>query len=357
MRTIECIVVHHKGADMLSACLESLLASEGVSIGVTVVANDCREDLPAWLDDDERVRVLRPERALGFAEANNLATEWVRTTGKAPDAFFFINNDAAVVPQTLRTLSDVLDNSPSCGAVGPKILIWGAPNFLNSLGLNVTAFAEAWDEGIGQPAADFVGLPVERQVAALTGAALMVRALALSEVGGWSQIYRYYMEDIDLCLRLRARRWTVVNMAGAVAYHAISATSDETADMKRYYSWRNQFLVMLIHWPARLLARVAPRLGMVQLGVFVRRLRCRAFADAGLQASAWWGAVLALPRVARERWRIRGDRSWTAFLLAPGSVPVIELPVVTNQPWHGRRRGFIIAGSISACEPAQEGAE
>jgi GT2 family glycosyltransferase len=357
MRKIECIVVHHKGANMLSACLESLLASDGVSVGVTVVANECREELPGWLREDERVQVLRTERALGFAEANNYATEWVRANGKAPDAFFFVNDDAAVVPQTLGTLSGVLDAAPLCGAVGPKILIWGAPNFLNSLGLNVTSFAEVWDEGIGQPAADFAGPPVERQVAALTGAALMVRAEALSEVGGWSQIYRYYMEDIDLCLRLWTRGWTVVNTTWAVAYHAISATSGHTADMKRYYSLRNQFLLILIHWPWRLLVHVAPKLIIVQLGVFLWRLRCRAFGDARLQARAWWGAALTLPRVVRERRRTRGDRSWTSFLRAPGSVPVIELPVVTTQPWNGGRRGFEGDRSRGASEPAREGAQ
>lgn len=356
MIKIECVVVHHKGADMLSACLESLLASEGVSVGVTVVANDCREDLPGWLDEDERVHVLRPKRGLGFAEANNHAIGWLRSVGRAPDAFFFINNDAAVNPRTLRTLSDVLGSSPTCGAVGPKILIWGAPEILNSLGLNVTMFGEAWDEGIGKPVSDFAELPADRQVAALTGAALMVRAEALSQVGGWSGIYRYYMEDIDLCLRLRARGWTIVNTTEAVAYHAISATSDETADMKRYYSWRNQFLVILIHWPGSLLARVVPRLGVVQLGAFVRRLRCRAFADARLQVRAWWGAAARLPRVAYERWRTRGDRSWTAFLLPPGSVPAIELPVVATKPWRRGRGGPENEEPGGACEPGQGGA-
>ncbi len=357
MRKIECIVVHHRGADMLSACLESVLSSEGVEVEATVVANGCEEDLPSWIESCDRVRVLRPKRELGFAEANNYAVDWLEKTGGPPGSYFFLNNDAVVDPRALEILSQLLFSSPEIGAVGPKILIWGASDHLNSLGLNVTVFAEAWDEGIGRRVAEVGEIPAEREVVALTGAAVMVRASAFRDAGGWSRIYRYYMEDIDLCIRLRARGWKVINTAGAVAYHAISATSDSTIDMKRFYSWRNQFIVMLVHWPLRLLATVAPRLAMVQLGIFVRRLRARAYGDARLQASAWWGALLKVPTAMNERRKICGDASWTNHLLAAGTVPVIELPKVRDKPWHNGGRNLEGNQPRYGSDLAREGAE
>ena len=333
MRSVNCIVVHHRGSDMLSASLQSVLASEGVDVAVTVVANNCQEELPGWIEDHKKVSVVRPDAEMGFSEANNHAVGWAEQNAGTPDAFFFFNNDAAVDPQTLALLTDVLFSSPAVGAVGPKILIWGASDHLNSLGLNVTEFAEAWDEGIGRLVADVGPTATEREVLALTGAALMVRSDAFHQIGGWPEIYRYYMEDIDLCLRLRSRGWTVVNVAEAVAYHAISATSDSTADMKRFYSWRNQFLVIIIHWPWRLLVAVVPRLAAVQFGTFLRRLRARAHSDARLQAKAWWGAFVKFPGALIERRRARGRNDWTRFLVPAGTVPVIELPVVVRKPW------------------------
>lgn len=319
---------------MLSACVQSVLETEGVEVEVVIVANACDELLPVWIEGAPRAHVLRTDHAVGFSVANNLAVDWYESVVDGADAYLFLNSDARVEADTIAALYEVLTTDPGCAAVGPEIRIWGAADHLNSLGLNVTEFGEAWDEGIGRPVSDYPVGSDAKEVLALTGAVFMVRAPAFKAVGGWARIYRYYMEDIDLCLRLRARGWTVKNCRRALALHAISATSGEVTDMKRFYSWRNQFVLLAIHWPPSLLLRVAPRLAAAQLGVFLRRVRAKAYHDARLQLRSWLGAARLLPTSLRDRRRIGSSTGWTQFLLPAGIVPVIELPVGADRPWH-----------------------
>ena len=56
-----------------------------------------------------------------------------------------------------------------------------------------------------------------RDVEWLSGAALWLRRSALESVGGWDEHYFMYMEDVDLCWRLRRLGWRVAYEPGRSA--------------------------------------------------------------------------------------------------------------------------------------------
>lgn len=332
---IHTVIVHHRGRELLELCLRRLLASRGVDLQVVIVSNACREPMPEIAEGHERVHLVRSDASLGFSAANNLGVDWARRVLGEPDHWFFLNNDAGVEPGTLGRLSEALGSVPRAGVAGPRLVIWGAEDHLNSLGLNVTAIGEAWDEGIGVSLADYGEIPSQREVLAVTGSALLVSAEALREIGGWNDLYGYYFEDIDLCLQARQHGWKVIHVPDAVAAHAISATADQITDFKRLLSWRNQVVLMLRHWPAGHLLRATPRLVGGQLRKFIHLIRVKDYADARLQARAWGGALRLLPRALVQRLHKGGDSSWTRFLRPAGTVPVIRLPPILpgRRPW------------------------
>ena len=86
-------------------------------------------------------------------------------------------------------------------------MIEGARGDCNSLGLNVTRDGEAWDEGIGRLSTSGARFRRARPVLAVTGSALLVRRAAFEALGGWDELYGWYYEDVDLCLRARAAGW------------------------------------------------------------------------------------------------------------------------------------------------------
>lgn len=326
VRTITAVIVHVGDWRLLERCLEALRKSRGVSLEVVVVANGCKEAPPEHMRGQERLHLVISEPSLGFSEANNLGVRWVETHLGLPDSYLFLNNDTEVEPTALSTLADRLHADPRMGIVGPCLKILGAENHLNSLGLNVTTIGESWDEGIGRRVDQYGALPETREVLAVTGSALMIRPSTLAAVGGWTEFYGFYFEDVDLCLKARSHGWSVANETEAVVFHELSATAGQVSDFKRLLSWRNQMLLLMVHWPTGLLLKILPRLLAREIAIYLKRRRVGAHGDARLQARAWRGVLELLPDALRER-RRRGPRAdWTRWLVAPGSVPEIRLP-------------------------------
>ncbi len=325
------VIVHHRGFRLLARCLEALVSSRGVDLRIVIVANACKEALPGRADDDDRIHVVRSDRAIGFSEANNLGASWAREHLDPCDYLFFVNNDTIVETSTIARLVDGMAAVEGCAIAGPQLMIWGADRVLNSLGLNVTVDGEAWDEGIGRPLDEYAETTRIADVLAVTGAALIVRRDVLEEIGGWSELYGFYFEDVDLCLRARSHGWTVLVVRDARMAHAISATAARGSDMKRQLSWRNRFLLILVHWPWRLLLTIGWRMAAGECGLALRRVRARAWSDLRLQLRSWAGAARRWPGALAER-RLRGsNHDWCYRLRPRGSVPEIRLPELPDE--------------------------
>lgn len=335
------VIVHPRATPQLEHCLRAALASEGVAVTIVLLLNGCDDPLPGWMDGEPRIHVLRLTDPLGFGAANNRAVQWALARLPAPHHFFFLNNDAALRRDALRRMIEALDAEPRAGVAGPTLVVWGAEDHLNSLGLNLTRTAEAWDEGIGLPTAAYGPLPGRHEVVAVTGAALLVRAETWRELGGWSELFDFYMEDLDLCLRAQGLGWKVVQVADAEAAHAVSATAGAFSEFKVRLFWRNRWVLLLLHWPLPRLLGALPRVIAGELALHRRRLAVGAVDDARRQRRSWGEVFRMLPRIARER-RWRGvAREWVRHLRPAGSVPVITLPHAdqSGAPWATRAAG------------------
>lgn len=325
--TVHAVIVHHRGLEMLEACLASMLASERVALEIVVVLNHCLEPVPELARTSPQVHLLELAHSHGFGEANNLGVAFARRTLGPADYYYFVNNDTLSLPDTLPRLAEQLEARPLAAIAGPQTLIQSAPDFINSLGLNVTEDAWGWDEGIGIALEEYGPLPGVREVMAVTGSALLMDAEAFAEIGGWSEVYDYYFEDIDLGIKAWKRGREVVHVPASVIYHRVSATMTVGAERKFFFFWRNRLLLAGIHWPARLLLAVMKR-------AIVAEVIRRPWRDSSLQRRALFGALRKAPGILRERWRQRGGDSerWRGFLRPAGSVPRISLPQPGEKP-------------------------
>jgi N-acetylglucosaminyl-diphospho-decaprenol L-rhamnosyltransferase len=59
----------------------------------------------------------------------------------------------------------------------------------------------------------------------VSGAAIWLRRSALDDVGGWDERYFMYLEDTDLCWRLRRAGWEVAYEPSAVVMHVQGAST------------------------------------------------------------------------------------------------------------------------------------
>lgn len=73
-------------------------------------------------------------------------------------------------------------------------------------------------------------LEIDREVSAVTGACLATRRALWDELGGLSEDFAVAFNDLDYCLRARARGWRVIWTAHATLYHFESQTRRPDAD-------------------------------------------------------------------------------------------------------------------------------
>ncbi len=168
---------------------------------------------------------------LGFASACNLGASVARG-----EYLMLLNDDAVVAPGWLEWLVSTADSNPRAGAVGSVVLF---PD-----GRIQEAGSVIWADGSTMP----VGrdLPGEsrswhfvRKVDYVSACSLMVRRRAWEEVGGFdTEYYPAYYEDVDLCLALRERDYSVLLEPRSRVWHHESASSDTR--FKQFLFSRNQ---------------------------------------------------------------------------------------------------------------------
>jgi hypothetical protein len=224
---VDVVVVSYRSAATLRGCVEPLAAMPGVH--VTVVDNASPDEALATIADLD-VDVVRSPHNGGFSYGCNLGV----SDGSAP-FLLFINPDARIDGESLRTLRSVLEDDERVAIVAPRILdddgslaftLRRFPRlrstFAQALFLHRAAPLATWtDELIRDPAAYAEAGTAEW----VSGACMLVRRDAYAAIGGFDEQFFLYCEDTDLCARLWAAGHTVRFEPGATARHVGGASS------------------------------------------------------------------------------------------------------------------------------------
>jgi N-acetylglucosaminyl-diphospho-decaprenol L-rhamnosyltransferase len=223
------VVVNYNARDHLLACVRSL-RDDGAEEIVVVDNASTDGSVAALRAADPDVVVVEAGVNLGFGAAANRGV--AVSTG---DPVAVMNPDVVVVPGTLGALAGRLAASARLGAVGPRIEnpdgSWypsarSFPSLADALGHAFLHFVAPgnrfsrryklldWDHDSG------------RLVDWVSGTFVMVRREAFESVGGFDERYFMYVEDVDLCWRLRRAGWDVAYEPAGRVIHAIGASSE-----------------------------------------------------------------------------------------------------------------------------------
>ena len=152
------------------------------------------------------VRVMAPDRNLGFSGINNFAVE--RSHG---EHVLFLNSDCFITrPEPVLAALNWLQNTPGAGAAGFRLLF--ADHTVQHDGMSVERWKQQRDfylndhPRIGVPSELVPKRPIRDKASMLTAACLMMSRQRFDEVGGFNRAYlRGDFEDSDLCLKILAR--------------------------------------------------------------------------------------------------------------------------------------------------------
>ena len=220
---LSIIIVNWNSAEYLNDCLASIYAeTKDVAFEVIVVDNasfDGSREVAARYGPG--VRFVQSEQNLGFARANNLGA-----TYSSADSLLFLNPDTVITKQSLGQMLNRLWSDPHCGAVGPKLLnsdgslqdscVQTFPTILNQL-LDTDLLRRAFPRSrLWGTDALYGGNP---QVDVISGACFMVKRKIFEEVGGFSEEYFMYADDLDLSFKIHKAGCTIIYAADCEVIH------------------------------------------------------------------------------------------------------------------------------------------
>jgi GT2 family glycosyltransferase len=157
----------------------------------------------------------------GFGANHNLAC------GRARGRYVFILNDDTVLdPGCIDRLRRFLDQNGAVAAAGPRLRhadgrdqpsAFHFPTPARVALTTLTLQRTGWTMSDGERI---------RRVDWIHGAAMMVRRDAVAGVGGLDEGFYMYLEDVDLCRRLRDRGWEIAFFPRAgLVHHENSSTA------------------------------------------------------------------------------------------------------------------------------------
>lgn len=296
------LVINWNGMEHVDTCFRSLMESSYSNVQFILLDNGSNDGSDTYVEErfgeDARVKVLRLGENLGWGGGNNAGLH--RAMDEGADYVLLLNNDTWSAPDALEELVRLAEANPNAGAIAPKMVLFHAPNIINSLGVKVSCIGSAWDDGIGDM--DHPEFQTVSPVAAVCGGAMFLRVSALRNVGLLDPKFGIYYDDVDLCFRMWQRGYTCLSCPSAVVRHKFSATLGKGARKKRALAERNRLRFLFLNFPFRHLLRFLPYLILAELRISGSALRSRETWVLGIQCAAWWqlmmsfGEILSLRR-------------------------------------------------------------
>lgn len=197
------VVVTHGSADVIGACLDSLLSSEGVALSIVVVDNASPDHtggvVAARTARDPHRLTWHPKGTnRGFAAGVNTGLDLLL---KDPEIarFWILNPDATALPGTARAFAT---HAPArdFGMIGGRVLYGEDPHRIQIDG-GVIDWKTGKTRSLNQGQPADAPPPDPDDVDFVTGASLIVSRLFLKRAGPMPEDYFLYYEEVDWALQ------------------------------------------------------------------------------------------------------------------------------------------------------------
>ncbi len=303
MNTATIITVTHNSARWLQRWREALAAQTEKNFELIVLDNASRpSERPSQGDLPRGARLIQSEENLGFAGGNN------RAAREATSPYLMLlNPDAFPDADWLAQLIALAGQHPEAAAIGSTQVRADAEHLLDGTGDVMLASGLPYRSNYGKPRGR---KPPLGETFAACGAAMLVRREAFEAVGGFDDRYFCFVEDVDLCFRLRLRGYTVLQSPNAIVHHVGGASTGSRSAFARFHGARNRFWTFVKCMPAPLFWPLLP----AHLALSALACTLNIFSGGGL--AAWRGLLTGIGN-AGGVWRSRRETqrartvSWT----------------------------------------------
>ena len=225
---LSIVTVSHNHLPLIKKLLASLYSvAWNATFETVVVDNACDDGTGDWVARHySQVAVIRNETRRGYAANGNAGIRALKNGRYA----LLVNPDVECLPGLLDTLVAFMDRHPDVGIAGPKLLNpdrtlqpscrrFSTPASILIRGLHLDGPLRRTPLMRRYLMDDFDHLTVA-DVDWVTGALIIVRREAISQVGLMDERYFLYSDDQDWCASMWQGGWRVCYVPRAQAVHA-----------------------------------------------------------------------------------------------------------------------------------------
>jgi GT2 family glycosyltransferase len=268
---VSVVICTWNRADSLRLSLESLGHLAYPEFEVVVVAGPCTDHTDEVLKPYEGlIKVVRT------AERNLSASRNLGIAGSAGGIVAFMDDDAVPDALWLDDLIEVFESTEVAATGGP---VFDHTGYRLQARYNI---ADRWGDAhieTGARRLDFLAHPDTWEFVYTIGTNSLFRREALVEIGGFDETFAFYLDETDVCLRLKEQGYLVLPQNRGLVHHKFLPS--EIRDSQRITVDRYQVLVSRLYFAFR---HGLPRSNEMKLwfafGDFVRMHRADLLAHA-----------------------------------------------------------------------------
>jgi GT2 family glycosyltransferase len=251
---ISIIIVSYNCLDSLRICIESLSKQQSVRFEILVFDNNSKDGTPSFLETQSFKHILSKEN-LGFGAGVN------RAAGSAEGKYLLIlNPDTIVPPSTLSRLLEYAESDDAAGLVAPALrhpdgrlqpsarriprrreIVAGRGSPLRMLRIATDRTAGYIIQSGNEP----------MNVPAVSATAVLIEAAFFRKLGGFDERFFMYMEDLDLCLRIRNESKAIILLPAVSVTHVWRQSSRQRPYSSSYHHHLSIYRFFAKHYPAR----------------------------------------------------------------------------------------------------------
>ena len=238
---VSVVVLNWNGWQDTAVCLDSIEGQSYSNLSIIVVDNGSNDG------SSLRIRASHPSAEIvelasnvGYAGGNNSGIKYA--VAKNPDYVMLLNNDTQVGPAALEHLVRAAESDPGAALLGPTVLDLEDPTRIQSAGTRLDYLWRSHQRNLGQ--LYHASVQTAESVDSVIGAALLVRASVLDELGMLDSDYFVYREDVDWCLRAKRLGYRVLYVPEALVWHKSHLHSSRDQTQITYYMTRNSLLLV-----------------------------------------------------------------------------------------------------------------
>ena len=205
MRRVLIIVLNYNKKKLVLECLASLERQAYRNCEIVVVDNASGDgSREAITEHHPQIDLLCLDTNLGAIGGRNAGVAYARQKYDF-DYLLFLDDDAETADDSIRLLVQALDGDACAGIACGKTFVGFGSDILMSAGIRERLhLGLCYDRGAGER--DDGRYDREEYVDACGAFAFMIRVSLFEELGGFDTAFTPYgWEDVDLCLRARAR--------------------------------------------------------------------------------------------------------------------------------------------------------